>query len=157
MKPETFHPKFPDLFEGSRPVWGRGNSIVSLHLLASIPLFTLLPEGSEDRKRQENEYWWHMQSQYNAMQETYDKYCFVGTVWKGSTSASAKITKISISEKEAYVCYKASDEHVKQVAAENKKYNTKYKTIASGRFSLSSFLSAIQNGTVNIISTPNKK
>ena len=154
MKQETFQPKFPPLFTGATPVWGQGNNLCSLQLLASIPIFTLYPEGSRKRKKSEKEYWEQKDKEYNAMKQVYDKNCFVGTIWKGNTSASAKITKIVITEEKAYVCYKASDEHIAEVAKQSKKEKIELKPVKSGKFGLNGFLSAISNGTIQIVSIP---
>jgi len=90
---------------------------------------------------------------------------------------SCKITKIFIDDKEGvgYVCYKASDESIELVNKENesqlefykkeKKKNKKFqfihrplKPIASGKFSLINFISAIyqSNPYLKIINNPNK-
>ncbi len=90
---------------------------------------------------------------------------------------SCKITKIVIDDKEGigYVCYKASDESIELVNKENefnkrefykekKKSGSKFnympqplKPIASGKFGLIAFLSALhKNSYLKIIKNPNK-
>lgn len=90
---------------------------------------------------------------------------------------SCKITKIFIDDKNGvgYVCYKASDEHIewvnkqneiqKAVFYKNKKKRsgmslpTPLKPIASGKFGLITFISALHesNSYLKIIKNPNKK
>lgn len=90
---------------------------------------------------------------------------------------SCKITKIVIDDKEGigYVCYKASDESIELINKENElakrnfykeknKRSAKYhfapqplKPIASGKFGLIAFLSALhKNSYLKIIKNPNK-
>lgn len=146
-------PPFPELFVGT-PVWGQGNSLIFPNLLASIPTYTLHEKGSPTRKKLEKLYWEKRNSEYEALKSIYEKNVKVGTVWCGNTSASAKITKIFISEEKAYICYKASAQHLKDVEKENKNRSEKdkLKPIKSGKFDLSAFVSAIQNGTIRILS-----
>lgn len=154
MKKETFQPTFPPLFTGEKPVWGQGNNLCSLAVIASIPMFTFFPEGSLKRKKSEKAYWEQKDKEHKRLKEVYEKNCFVGTVWAGNTSASAKITKIVITQEKAYVCYKASDEHIADVERMNKKGGENFKPAKGGRFALADFLSAIQCETVKIISIP---
>ncbi len=154
MKPETFQPTFPPLFTGLKPVWGQGNNLCLLNLLASIPLFTLEKEGSRKRKKMEKAYWEGKDKEYKELKKIYKSNCRVGTVWAGNTSASAKITKIVINEDKAYICFKASDQHIQDIEEQNKKTKYQLKPIKSGKYRLDSFLSAIKNKTIRIISAP---
>jgi len=154
MKKETFQPNFPPLFTGAKPVWGIGNNICSLQLLASIPVFTLYKEGSRERKQKEKSYWEQKDKEYNEIKKVYEQNCFVGTTFCDNTAASARITKIVITEEKAYVCYKATDEHIAERAKQSKKEKRELKPIKSGKFGLNSFLSAIQNKTIRIIDIP---
>ncbi len=153
MKPQTFQPTFPSLFPGVKPVWGQGNNLLSLPMLASIPLYTLEKKGRK-RNKMEKAYWEQKNKEYNEIKKIYDLNVRVGTVWCGNTGASAKITKIVITEEKAYICYKASDQHIEDVEKENNKRKYKLKPIASGRMGLNGFLSAIKNKTIRIISVP---
>lgn len=154
MKRKKNQPNFPPLFKGAKPVWGVGNNICSLQLLASIPVFTLYKEGSRERKQKEKSYWEQKNKEYNEIKKVYEQNCFVGTTFCGNTAASARITKIVISEQKAYVCYKATDEHIAEIAKQSKKEKIELKPIRSGKFELNSFLSAIQNKTIRIIDAP---
>lgn len=154
MKQETFQPNFPPLFRGVRPVWGVGNNLCSLMEIASIPTFTFYEEGSKDRAEKEKAYWEEKDKEYNEIKKVYEQNCFVGTTFCGNTDASARITKIVITDEKAYVCYKPSHEHVAKIEKENKKNKTNYKPIKGGKFGLNGFLSAIKNGTIRIIEIP---
>lgn len=149
-------PDFPPLFKGARPVWGQGNSLMSLQLLASIPLYTLMDENDPERKKSYNAYWEQKNKEYEDMKALYNEVCYVGTVWKGNTGASAKITKVFISDDKAYVCYIASDAHKKEIEEMNRNSTMQYKPIKSGKFSLHAFLSAIKSQTIQIISVPDQ-
>lgn len=157
MKQKTFQPDFPPLFPGAQSIWGQGNSLCTLPLIASIPTFTLYPKESRKRKKAEDEYWKQKDIEYNSIKQVYLKNCFVGTIFSGNSEGSAKITKIFISDEKAYVCYKASDKHIADVEKKNKKEKTEMKPIKSGKFGLRSFLSAIKNGTIRIVRVPNRK
>lgn len=157
MKQETFQPAFPPLFNGAKPVWGVGNNLCSLQLLASIPIFTFYEEGSKKRQKAEKLYWEEKDRQYNEMKKTYLQKCFVGTIFSGNTSASARITKIVFTDQKAYICYKASHEHVADIERKNKKEKANLNPIKSGTFGISSFLSAIQNKTIKILNIPKNK
>jgi hypothetical protein len=171
MNPERFHPKFPEFFPvHRRPVWGGpDNKLISLGLIASIPTYTLYKEGSRKRKQLEKLYWEEREKDYNALKKIYDQNVYIGTVFTGDNKAnnyntyevSCKITKIYIDSEKAYVCYKASDQHVSDVEKENKKRirrkETPLKPIKPGKFGLIDFLNAIENKTIFIIKVPPKK
>jgi hypothetical protein len=157
MKQETFHPNFPSSCDGLRHVFPNiHNKIQSLQPLATIPMYTFEKEGSEKRKKMEKEYLDQKQKEYQEIKAIYEKFCFVGAIFKGNaySSVSGKITKIFISDQVGYVCYKASDEHIAQVIRDNKENGTENKPLKSGKFSLIDFLSAISNGLLNIIYVP---
>lgn len=157
MKNQTLYPEFPPLFDGAKPVWGQGGKIMSLRLLASIPMFSLLEKGSKKRAQAEDKYWKQKDKEYNEIKSIYEGNCFVGTICRGNTDASIKITKIAILEDSAYVCYKASEQHIHDVAKMNlylPKNHMQYKPVKGGKFSLVNFLSAIASKEITIISHP---
>lgn len=163
MTPEVFHPKFPEIIDGLMPVFGNRNDLAYLRQVASIPLFTDLPEGSKKRAEAEKKYWLQKDKEYNEIKYIYDKYIFVGTKWKGDTEASAVITKINTLHERPYICYRPSAEHIADIENKNKSARGKLpyshkpiflKPIAPGTFTLIGFISAIKNKTVNIISVP---
>ena len=156
MKKEKFHPEFPSFFDGVYPVLPSIHNRLKLIIpMAEIPLYIFEKEGSKEREDMEMKYWKGKDKKYQEVKNIYEKYCFVGTVFYGSRNTiSAKITKIFISDKIAYVCYKASNEHIAQVERDNKANGTEYKPLKSGKYSLISFLSAISSGLINIGSVP---
>ncbi len=158
MRKKINRPEFPVFLARKEFVFGQGNHLLSPRLLASIPMYTFHEEGSPKRKELEDLYWKQLQKEYDELKELYDKHVFVGMVWKGNTSASAKITKIAITPDRAYVCFKSSDQHVAEVAAINAKSVSNggltMKPIKAGRYSISGFLSGISNGTIKIVSVP---
>lgn len=83
----------------------------------------------------------------------------VGTVFKGNTQSTAKITKVVINGDNSYICYKASDQHVKDIEQENKKrvkrkISVLLKPIKPARMGLNVYLGYVKSGTITIISKP---
>lgn len=152
MKAKTFQPTFPKFCMGVVPVWvGYGDKLLSPKCIASIPLFSFEEKGSKERDEAEKKYWEQKEKEYQHIKDIYLKYCFVGTIFSGGKSTSSvKITKIVIKENEAYVCYNASEEHIKWTNEQNIKIKMELKPIKAGRFGLVAFLSAIHQGILKV-------
>ncbi len=152
---ERIHPEFPEFCDGIRPVrpmpGGRLGSIIPI---ACIPTYTFYPEGSKKFIEGKEAYIKEKQKEYEEIKAIYDKNCFVGTVFKGNTDVTARITKIAITTERAYVCYRPTEEHIKAVEEENKTRSVKIQPLSPGRFGLNAFLSAIALNQVKIISIP---
>jgi hypothetical protein len=154
------HPQFPKMFEGIQPVfpvWGGnrvGVTLGSLQCLASIPLYTMCEDSDPDKERLKKAYYEEKQKEYERIKEVYEKNCFVGTVFGGGGKNTARITKIVITEEKAYICYRASFQHIKDVEEENKTRSMQMKSIKPGVFGLNTFLSGIANGYIKIVSIP---
>lgn len=148
-------PDFPIAFDGCKPVFpGPGGKLGFLQCLASIPLFALCDERDPERERLKEAYYKEKKKKYDRIKAIYDKNCFVGTVFSGGGKVSARITKIAITETKAYVCYRASYQHIKDVEEENAKNGTHYLALKPGIYGLNTFLSAIACETIKIISIP---
>jgi len=144
-------PEFPPFVSPAGPVWGQGNNLVSMHLLAHIPTYTLLPPGPE-RDESERLYWEKRQQEYDTMKAIYDKKIIVGAKWKGNTNISMRISKIAITEKEAYVRCLPSQETIDYCKERSKGFGGHIvKPPAPCKFDLFWFIRASQNGTVNFI------
>lgn len=188
MKKETLHPDF-FTFDDKRiieikPVMPMligtrkfKQTLGSLTPMMTIPMYTMYKEGSRKRKQMEKKYNEERLQKYNEVKKIYDKNVFIGAVFcslngikrmhtpidNSEHKRSCKITKIVIDDKKGigYVCYKASDEHIKWVNEQNKinKRDIPMKPIASGKFGLITFLSALHksNSYLKIINNPNKK
>jgi hypothetical protein len=144
---KLLQPKFPEIFRGAEYVWGQGNDLVSLPILARFFI------GSS--KEDEDRYWEEQDKKYNEIKSCYEQNCFVGTVWRGNTDVSVKITKIVITEEKAYICYKASDEYLAKLEIENQNRG-EYKLLPPkpSKMSLHGFLSAIIGKSIQIVSVP---
>lgn len=168
MKKETLHPEFftfddkriieikpvMPMFTGTRKF---KQTLGSLTPIMTIPMYTMHKEGSRKRKQMEKKYRDECLKRYNDVKKLYDENVFVGAVFcaakngtVSNSNISCKITKIFINDKDGigYVCYKASDEHIEWVNKENKKRKKEFsgmdlKPIASGKFGLITFISAL--------------
>lgn len=148
-------PDFPETFNGFSICWGMGNHLVGLQLLASIPAYAFYKEGDPERERLQLIYWESKQKEYDEAKKLYEDNVFVGTTFRGGTDVECRITKIHIDSEKAYVCYKASHEYQAKIDEENKKpplfEGQPKKWVKPDKFGLSSFLSAIKNGSIKII------
>lgn len=147
-------PVFPEVFPRLPAVWGMGNHLIGPRLIASIPTYTFHPEGSAERDNLYNLYWDNIEREYQVAKQIFESNIFVGTVWKGNTLSTVKITKIYIDSEKAYICYSASEQEKNRIKELNKDSVFQYRVPKNGKYPLSSFLSAIKNEVVTILSTP---